>query len=83
MSKTEDTLETSERETRQSEPDEDSIRQRVEEQKKKNQAAIELLRSWRDEGDEEEQRETWEFLKKALDEDRWSYRKLFPEEENS
>jgi hypothetical protein len=29
-------------------------------------------------GDEEEQRETWEYLKKALDEDRLSYRKLFP-----
>jgi hypothetical protein len=30
------------------------------------------------EGDEEEQRETFAFLKKALDEDRPSYRKLFP-----
>ena len=29
------------------------------------------------EGDEEEQRETFAFLKKALDEDRPSYRKLF------
>jgi hypothetical protein len=26
-----------------------------------------------------EQRETWEYLKRALDEDRPSYRKLFPE----
>jgi hypothetical protein len=43
-----------------------------------NQAAIELLRSWREEGDEEEQRETWEFLKQALDEDRLSNRPLFP-----
>ena len=40
----------------------------------KNQAAIQLLRSWR-EGDEQEQRETWEYLKKALDEDRLSDRK--------
>ena len=42
--------------------------------------AIRLLESWYD-GDEEEardQRETWEFLKKALDEDRLSNRKLFP-----
>ena len=39
---------------------------------------IELLRQWREEGDKEEQRETGEFLKKALDEDRHSYRKLFP-----
>jgi hypothetical protein len=38
---------------------------------------IELLRSWQ-EGDAEEQRETWEFLKVALDEDRPSCRKLFP-----
>lgn len=30
------------------------------------------------EGDEEEQRETFAFLKKALDEDRPSYRRLFP-----
>ncbi len=46
----------------------------------KNQAAIELLRSWceDDEDDEEEQKATWEFLKQALDEDRLSDRKLFP-----
>ncbi len=46
----------------------------------KNQAAIELLRSWRedDEYNEEEQKATWEFLKQALDEDRLSDRKLFP-----
>jgi hypothetical protein len=43
-----------------------------------NQAAIELLRSWREEGDEAEQRETWEFLQQALDEDRLSNRPLFP-----
>jgi hypothetical protein len=28
-----------------------------------------LLKSWREEGDEEEQRETWECLKRALHED--------------
>jgi len=33
------------------------------------------------EGDEEEQRETFAFLKKALDEDRPSYRRLFPLDE--
>jgi hypothetical protein len=43
-----------------------------------NQAAIDLLRSWREEGDEAEQRETWEFLQQALDEDRLSDRPLFP-----
>jgi hypothetical protein len=49
-----------------------------------NYAAIELLRSWRendDPEDEEEQKATWDFLKEALDEDRLSYRKLFPEHE--
>lgn len=33
------------------------------------------------EGDEEEQRETFAFLKKALDEDRPSYRRLFSQSE--
>ena len=50
-------------------------------QREKNQAAIDLLDSWRNETDPEvirEQRERWEFLKKALDEDRLSYRKHFP-----
>ena len=43
----------------------------------KTLALIQLLRSWR-EGDEQEQRSTWEYLKQALDEDRLSERKLFP-----
>ena len=45
-----------------------------------NQETIRLLESWRNASDEEaeEQRETWEFLKRALDEDRLSDRKLFP-----
>ena len=42
------------------------------------QALINLVESRRTEGDEQEQRETWEFLKAALDEDRLSDRKLFP-----
>ena len=42
------------------------------------QAKLANLRTIMDIGDEEEQRETWEYLKKALDEDRLSYRKLFP-----
>lgn len=46
-------------------------------QSQKNRALIQLLRSWR-EGDEHEQRSTWEYLKQALDEDRLSERKLFP-----
>jgi len=32
-------------------------------------ALSELLRSWREEGDEQEQKETWEILSKALDKD--------------
>ena len=43
----------------------------------RNESAIQLLRSWRA-GDEKEQHETWEYLKRALDEDRSSERKLFP-----
>ena len=46
-------------------------------QSQKNRALIQLLRSWR-EGDKQEQRSTWEYLKQALDEDRMSERKLFP-----
>lgn len=40
------------------------------------EAAVALLQSWNEE-DAGEQRETWEYLKKALDEDRLSDRKLF------
>jgi hypothetical protein len=43
----------------------------------KKRALIQLLRSWR-ESDEQEQRNTWEYLRQALDEDRLSERKLFP-----
>jgi hypothetical protein len=39
--------------------------------------AIALLQSWCDK-DGQKQRETWEFLKRALDEDRLSDRKPFP-----
>lgn len=46
----------------------------------RRQKAIALLRSWREEGDEQEQKEVGEFLIRALDEDRPSYRKLFPPE---
>jgi endonuclease/exonuclease/phosphatase family metal-dependent hydrolase len=45
-------------------------------QQQKREQAIKLLQSWR-EDDEEEQKETWEYLKQALDEDRLSDRKLF------
>jgi hypothetical protein len=53
---------------------------RRQEQIKQNQALIEMLNEWSegDGHDQEEQRETWELLKRLLDEDRPSYRKLFP-----
>jgi len=41
-----------------------------------NIAAIALLKAWRNE-DAEEQRETWEYLRGVLDEDRLSDRKFF------
>ena len=49
----------------------------VQEQIRRNQAALEMLQEW-DQDDPEEQRITWEFLKRALDEDREGQRKLFP-----
>lgn len=45
-------------------------------QQQNREQTIKLLRSWR-EDDEQEQKETWEYLKVALDEDRLSDRKLF------
>jgi hypothetical protein len=42
----------------------------------KRRNAIRLLRSWREANDGEQQ-DTWEFLERALDEDRPSERKLF------
>lgn len=55
-------------------------RQGAIDQMAKNEAAIQLLRSWREssEEDRQEQQETWEYLKRVLDEDRLSDRKLFP-----
>ncbi len=49
-------------------------------QRERNQAAIAALRSWREEGDEEEQRETFEALKRGLNESRRGYRVLFQED---
>lgn len=44
-------------------PAPDSTVERVTPQLEINQTAIDLLRSWREEGDEEEQRATWNFYK--------------------
>lgn len=51
------------------------VNQRIK-QIQRNIPAVHLLRSWH-EGDEEEQHETLEYLKRTLDEDRLSDRKLF------
>ncbi len=48
--------------------------------KDRRAALVNLLRSWVAEGDAEEQKETGDFLVRALDEDRPSDRKLFPPE---
>jgi alpha-galactosidase len=46
----------------------------------KSTKLVNLLQSWIDEDDVEEQQETGEYLIQALDEDRLSDRKLFPSE---
>jgi hypothetical protein len=43
-----------------------------------HKALKELTRLWIEEGDEQEQTETWEYLRQALDEDRLSNRPFFP-----
>jgi hypothetical protein len=47
------------------------------ERERSNEAVLRLLASWCDPGEEQEQRETLEYLKRVLDEDRPSSRKLF------
>lgn len=48
--------------------------------KEKQTSLVNLLDSWLNEGDAQEQESTGEFLIHALDEDRLSERKLFPQE---
>jgi hypothetical protein len=43
-----------------------------------HKALKELTKLWIEEGDEQEQTETWEYLRQTLDEDRLSNRPLFP-----
>lgn len=57
-------------------PKDDILDKTNTDQQAKNKNAIHLLEMW-SEGDEQEQKETWQFLKVALDEDRLSDRKLF------
>ena len=61
-------------------PAPESEEERRQHQIEGNRPLIELLQSWREETDPEviqDQKETWEILKKALGEDCSSYRKLF------
>jgi hypothetical protein len=46
--------------------------------RQKQTKAVNLLQSWIDDEDIEEQKETGQYLIRALDEDRLSERKLFP-----
>ena len=39
---------------------------------------LRLLRSWREDENSQEQKDTWNYLQKVLDEDRLSDRRLFP-----
>jgi hypothetical protein len=48
--------------------------------RQKQTAAVAMLQSWIDDEDEEEQKETGQYLINALDEDRLSDRQLFPPE---
>jgi hypothetical protein len=54
--------------------------ERLAEAQHRREEAIAMLQSWRKEGDPEEERQAYEELTKALDEDRPSCRKLFPPE---
>ncbi len=57
---------------------EDNKKSNVENRKQKKEKLTKLFQSWCEDEDETEQRETWEYLKRALDEDRLSDRRLFP-----
>jgi plasmid stability protein len=48
--------------------------------KQRQTEAVNLLQSWLDSEDEEEQQETGQYLVQVLDDDRLSDRKLFPAE---
>ncbi len=50
----------------------------LEERERSDQAVLRLLASWCGPGEEQDQREALDELKRALDEDRPSGRKLFP-----
>ncbi|MFN9402417.1 MAG: type II toxin-antitoxin system prevent-host-death family antitoxin [Dolichospermum sp.] len=45
--------------------------------KSNNKKALELLKTWEEEGDEQEQKETLEYLSQSLEQDHFSNRSLF------
>jgi predicted DNA-binding protein len=47
-------------------------------EQQRRQRAADLLQSWIDQGNADEQRATYEYLTRALDDDRPADRKLFP-----
>ncbi len=49
----------------------------IENRQERNEAIVKLFHEWREDGDKDEQQETWEFLRHSLDEDRLSDRKFF------
>jgi hypothetical protein len=49
-------------------------------EQQRRQGAIDLLQSWIDQGNEEEQRATYEYLTRVIDDGRPADRKLFPPE---
>ncbi len=59
----------------------DTEEERRRKQIEENQPMIRLLQSWREEADAQRQKEAWEFIRRALDENRLSYRKFFPDDD--
>lgn len=49
-------------------------------QQQRGRDAVDLLQAWTDQGNAEEQRATYEYLTRVLDDDRPADRKLFPPE---
>lgn len=57
-----------------------AIKEHLSQLEKERREKMQSLRAWNDQYSEEEQKETWDYLVRVLDEDRPSERKLFPEE---
>ncbi|MEP7342955.1 MAG: hypothetical protein ABI977_34830 [Acidobacteriota bacterium] len=57
-----------------------AIKEHLAQLEKERREKMQSLRAWNDQYSKEEQKETWDYLVRVLDEDRPSERKLFPEE---